>query len=104
VSPHAEWRAAEGAVVSNGVSNPPWIPVAKPKSSGIIIRASGFESLLRHFVKAPQQRGLWLSRAFRASIRRITRPPGPALAGGERQRGGHERAAAGWALDFEPPA
>jgi hypothetical protein len=25
VSPHAEWRAAEGAVVSNGVSNPPWI-------------------------------------------------------------------------------
>jgi hypothetical protein len=36
------------AVVSNAVSNRPVIPLARPKSGGIIIRVSGFESLLRH--------------------------------------------------------
>ena len=70
--------------------NPTIFGLPEPDSGprdAIIIRASASESLLRHFVKAPQQRGFGFPEPFLASIRRITRPPDPALAGGERQRG-----------------
>jgi hypothetical protein len=38
---HAEWRGPGDAVVSNDVSNRRGIPMTKPRSTGIIIRASG---------------------------------------------------------------